>query len=659
MKKRYWAAALALCLLLTGCGGNTAGKETLGQTQDLVPEETEATVPPDGNAQDVTCKGSYTVAPAPEAVVATAGQATLTNEQLQVWYWAEVAQYRQSGQAPAPDFDRPLDRQSCQIDPEVASWQQYFLKRALHTWHSAQALDQQSREVPLETEEAYQPNLDNHATYLTGKPATKYLYGYQEFYSPNTLHQAYLDSLEQTLETLAGEKGYDSVKAMAQEGFGSTQTALMEYAQVYNRSYMYLTHLGYDLKPEAEEVERFRQENQGKQESGHCVDIRHILLVPEDAQTGADGKITASEESWAACEAAADTLLKQWGKNNLGTEATFAELANKQSQDTGTALDGGAYHHIRQGQLIEELDSWCFDGSRQSGDTTVIRTDLGCHILYFSGSTELGYVQAEEELTAQMQSQVIQDARKAYPMEVNYSAIALVDGAGTVSAGEVLYPDVAHERFPEVPLYLQQDYPKTMFGGFKITTNGCGITSMAMLASYLADEEWTPPEMCALYGRYSHSNGTDGMIFNKEPAVLGFYLKEKVYDPRAAKQALEEGYIVVSIQHKGYWTRGGHYIVLESIDEDGLVQVRDSNIYNYGKLEAHKVDKHTWGSITGAGSGYWIFEYKITTIPACSRCGTPEETTGSILKETYTCHKCQKALLRREVYLSGGGESDF
>ena len=50
-----------------------------------------------------------------------------------------------------------------------------------------------------------------------------------------------------------------------------------------------------------------------------------------------------------------------------------------------------------------------------------------------------------------------------------------------------------------------------------------------MLASYMADDELTPPEMCARYGNYSHKNGTDGMIFNYEPAVMGFYLRKKTY----------------------------------------------------------------------------------------------------------------------------------
>ena len=177
-----------------------------------------------------------------------------------------------------------------------------------------------------------------------------------------------------------------------------------------------------------------------------------------------------------------------------------------------------------------------------------------------------------------------------------------------------------------------------------------------MLASYMADDELTPPEMCDRYGNYSHVNGTDGMLFNYEPAVLGFYLKEKTYDPTVAKAALEEGHLVISIQHKGYWTGGGHYIVLEKMNENGLIQVRDSNLYNYGKLEAHKADEHTWGSITGAGSGFWIYEYKVTSIPACTRCGDAESISTSPLAEDYYCEKCAPAILRKNTYLTASGE---
>lgn len=133
---------------------------------------------------------------------------------------------------------------------------------------------------------------------------------------------------------------------------------------------------------------------------------------------------------------------------------------------------------------------------------------------------------------------------------------------------------------------------------------------------------------------------------------MGFYFLEKTYDGREAKAALEKGHLVVCVQHKGYWTRGGHYIVLEHMDEDGLIQVRDSNIYNYSRIRAHVDDRHTWGSITASGDGFWIYEDKITRIPACSRCGTREGQMAGMLEADYICEKCAPALLRRNAYLT-------
>ena len=649
---------LLVLTVLCGCSGKTAAAETpaavveAGETE-ATEATVAATVPEDGDPENVTCKGSY-AAGVTAGVVAKIGEETLTGEQLQVWYWAEVAQYAAENHEVSPDFSRPLDTQVCEMDDSVASWQQYFLREALNAWHSAQALVLQSETVPMPTEEAYKPNLNNYEEYLKDIPATKYLYGYNVYYQVNTLHQEYLEALPERLKAQAVVMGYTDTADMAKQAFGTTEEAVLSYAETLNRGYMYFTDLSYYIEPTQEELLAFYEENKGDySDGGSCVDIRHILLVPEEGTVAESGKVTAAEEAWAACEAQAEQLLADWRKDRRCSEYTFGELAVKQSRDSGTALDGGRYLGIAKGQLMAALDNWCFDAARQPGDTVILRSEYGVHILYFVKSEASAYAEAVADYYEQQQTAILEEAKAAHPMEVSYGDITLGQAKGNVYAGQILYPDVAHERFPEIPLYLQQDYPDTKYGGYKITTNGCGITSLAMLASYMADDELTPPEMCARYGSYSHSNGTDGMIFNYEPAVMGFYLREKTYDNRVAKAALEEGQIVISIQHPGYWTRGGHYIVCEEINEEGLVQVRDSNIYNYGKIHGHKEDLHKWGNIVAAGSGYWIYEDKITYIPACSRCGTGEAITGQLLKEDYVCHKCDTALLRRGSYLAG------
>ena len=691
---RLLSAGLAL-LMLSGCS-QVPGKapETQIPTTEAI-ETTEPTVPPtipaDGNPDDVTCKGSYTADEA--ALQAAAGKPVaevwdqeLTVARLQIYYWAEVAAYRNAENEVAPDFDKPLDTQACSLDSSVNSWQQYFLKRALNTWHSHQALVLRGIEHGVPTEEAYQPNEKRHVEYMTDQPATKVLYGYHDSYVPNSQHQAYLDGMSERLAQLAQEKGLGGISALAEDlaGAGVSESDLLWYADLSNRAYMYFTELHYEVDdPAAEDVAAWFLENEAEYGSidGHRVNVRHILLVPAipvpkqvpswvttepteplgSVDIAEDGTVTCSDALWELCRQEAEQLLSGWAADKESSEATFADMAHKNSDDPGSSKNGGLYTGIAPGQLAKELDDWCFDEARQPGDTEILRTKWGYHILYYSGKTDNGYAAAEADWIAEQDGVTIRLSRNTFPMTVDYSAIVLgtpANTAGVVPTEEILYPDVAHQRYPDVPLYLQQDYPTTKYGAFNITSHGCGITTMAMLASYMADEDLTPPTMCARYGDYSYSTGTDGSLFNEAPAEMNFYLLEKTFEWREAKAAMEEGHLVVVVQHKGYWTRGGHYLVLEKMLEDGRVQVRDSNIFNYGRLHDHKKDSFTWSCITPAGMAYWIYDYKLVTIPACWRCGdgTAEGLIPGLMNGDYTCEKCSAALLRRNTFLTLSGE---
>lgn len=637
MRKKMIVLVILAALLICGCSSPEV-TETVPET--TAEPTTVVTMPP---------LKSYT-GEVNDEVLAKIGEIQLTNRELQAWYWAEVAQYRQENHEVAPDFDIPLDCQTCGIDENAETWQEYFLWEAVNTWHTAQALLIQSREVPIPTEPAYRPSEHYHQQYMEGMPAAKFLYGHNPYYQLNTMHEAYLQELPERLAALAEEKGYADVSRMAQDAFGTGEEALLAYADVYNQGYMYFTAMSYQIQP--------AQQAEGEEEplSGESVDIRHILLIPEATEEeqvsiGADGTVTCPEAAWIACEAAARDLLSKCDQKLRQPEYVFAELAVKHSQDAGTALDGGAYHGIRQGQLMAALDEWCFQAERKAGDTTVIRSEYGVHILYFTGSRTLEQETAERLDKEQQLLAIVEEARQAHPMEADYTVAVLTEAEGTVAAGEILYPDIAHERYPEVPLYLQQDYPVAAYGIGTLAGNGCGITSMAMLATYLADEELTPPELASRFGRYSDAGGTNSQLFQNESSSMGFYLDKLTYDWEEAKEALHQGRIVISLQHAGYWTRYGHFIVIESIHEDDMVQVRDSNIFNYAKRPAHKEDRHTWGSIVTNGQAYWIYEPKITNIPACMRCGSDPMAADILLTQDYLCHKCQPALLRRGIYL--------
>ncbi|MBQ2854545.1 MAG: peptidylprolyl isomerase [Oscillospiraceae bacterium] len=675
---RNQLAALLLCVLLamglTACGSD--GPEPHAETAETTEATIPATVPADGNPEDVTCRGSYSadddaIAAAADIVVASMEGANLTNSQLQIYYWLEVADHRMSDHPQQPDYSRSLDTQTCPLDTGVNSWQQYFLDRALTAWHAHQALVLMSEAEGVPTEEAYKPDLEKHAEYMTGMPATTYLYGWEKSYSPNRLHQAYLDSVPDLLNTLASDNGFadNDAQARAIAGAGASGRDLISYTHTANLAYMYFTEMGYHFEPTAEDIEAWYRENSalcpGAAEK--TVDIRHILMIP-DGVCAADGTVTAGDDAWNACLEQAEELVTQWQTAVKKTrfakyipdqvaEARFSEFAKKNSQDPGSSLIGGLYANIRQGQLAPELDAWCFEDARQYGDSAVIRSSAGYHILFFAGSTEGWQTEAEAGLLARMYTDLVTDAMARYPMDADYSLIRLgqaEDNGSFVTASDLLYPDVAHERFPDMPLYLQQDYPEAMYGDYKLSSHGCGITTLAMLASYMTDQELTPPELAARYGYYCGVRGTEIVLFDNTPAEMGFHLVKRSYNWEEMDAALKNGQVVVSLQTAGYWTRGGHYLAMIALNEDGRYVVRDSNLYNYKRISAHEGDSHTRGSISPASQYYWIYEKKVTSIPTCTRCGSGQTGAPEILfRSAYHCEKCLAAMNRRGNFLTG------
>lgn len=672
-KPHLWLPVLALLgalLILSGCGEATGDVTDTTPTLPEMEATTEETIPPtvpeDGNPEDVTCKGTYTVGDAllsdeADKVVASIGEASLTNRELQVYYWLEVSRWLQEN--PDVSFSQGLDTLMCDV-ADGLTWQQYFLQNALNTWHSYTSLVQMGDREGTPTEAAYQPIESFHEANLNeDMPALRYAYGYANAdYEPNDLHQAYLDSLPQLLEELAVSAGYADVDALVADlaGAGADSAGLEGYADLYNRAYMYFTECTYYMEPAQEDMAQYIADHPelspDEDQTEILVDFRHILFLPENASLAADGTVTASEEDWeAAYDAAYSLYVKSQYKSF--SEDTFGEWANANSADEGSRLNGGLYSSIAQGQLAEPLDSWLFAPERRHGDMAILQTDCGYHLVYFSGTTDRVQAAAQAALTAQMCNELMVYAMETYSMTVDYSAICLglAPQAGQLlTPDSMLYPDIAHERYPTAPQFFQQDYPYTYYGQYPIASWGCGITTMAMLSSYMTDEEWTPPELCAIYGYYNTEKGTNIVMYDDVPGEMGFYLEKRTWDWNEVVAALENGQVVACLQYAGYWTKGGHFLLLQRVREDGLIEVRDSNLFNFGSLSGHQINGHEPSVITPKAAYYWIYQKKITRIPACWRCDDTnhEDVALAMFTGSYCCPKCTAALARRSNFLA-------
>ncbi len=108
------------------------------------------------------------------------------------------------------------------------------------------------------------------------------------------------------------------------------------------------------------------------------VDVRHILFMTTDSQTGealSDDKIKQAETN-------AKKALADWEAGDK-TEDSFAQYATDLSEDTGSASNGGLCENTLPGQMVAEFDEWIFDASRKEGDTEIIKTQYGYHVMYF------------------------------------------------------------------------------------------------------------------------------------------------------------------------------------------------------------------------------------------------------------------------------------
>ena len=109
--------------------------------------------------------------------------------------------------------------------------------------------------------------------------------------------------------------------------------------------------------------------------------VRHILIT--EANLGLAEGETAAE---GAVLAKAQEILNSWD----GTEDGFAALAKEYTQD-GNGSVGGIYEKVVKGQMVPSFEDWCYAEGRKSGDTGIVETTHGQHIMYFVGYGETQY----------------------------------------------------------------------------------------------------------------------------------------------------------------------------------------------------------------------------------------------------------------------------
>ncbi len=396
------AIAVVVALVVGGLSGGTGAKDPSAPV-----ETTEATIPSDGNPDDVTCKGTYTVTDEEilaqkDQVVATLNGEKLTNEELQIYYWMQVydflEKYGQYAAAFGMDTNTPLDMQKS-MDPEL-TWQQFFLREALNSWKNYKSLSTKARE------EGFEMNAD---------------------------FAKQLEDLPANLEATAKSSGFETVDDMihADMGVGAGVGAYMAYMNDYYTGHLYYGSNMDKIEVTDAEVEAFFDSHADaylekglKKGDDKVVDVRHILITPEGGTTDEKGNTTYSDEEWQACEQAAQAVLDEYLAGEQ-TQERFAELATKYSKDPGSAAKGGLYMNVRKGQMVAPFEEWSFDDSRAVGDYGLVKTDYGYHVMYYVDSRLIWHTTAMQDLLIEKGNEFLNNVVAQYDYTVDYPAIAL------------------------------------------------------------------------------------------------------------------------------------------------------------------------------------------------------------------------------------------
>lgn len=157
-------------------------------------------------------------------------------------------------------------------------------------------------------------------------------------------------------------------------------------------------------------------------------------------------------------------------------------------------------------------------------------------------------------------------------------------------------------------VYYDQTQYYNAYGDDTIAGSGCGPTSLAMVATYLTGESITPVD--AIWcgdSFYVPGVGTSWSYFSAAAYHFGFRMEEQTGYFSRAVEALEQGKVVISAQSAGIFTRGGHFIVLAGIDENGKIIVYDPNGGN-GYNPNGEGAAFSQAQVSASGTMYWIFD---------------------------------------------------
>ena len=387
----------------TGEPVNTGEPASTGEpvgTGDNGNTDPSATEPEDPAMTAVRAKDFYTedeIAaddPRLDEVVAECGDYTLTNRQAQIFYGMQYVSFMSNYGAYAEyfglDSTKPLKEQASMA--EGLTWEQYFLMAAM---------------------EQFQQN----AGAATAAKKANYVLPEQE--------QADLEDFLKSLADEGKSYGFETADAYLQDSFGSAITFAdyENYLRLYFQAMSYENSIYLSVDPTDADLQAYVDEHADEfadmDMEARSIDVRHILISYD---RDGDGEATDAEKAEAKTKA--EELLAEYLTDPK--EEHFADLANLNSEDPGSNTKGGLYEGVKEGDMVEAFNDWCFDTARQAGDTGIVETEkYGFHVMYFVGSDLSWKTEARHSIRMAHTNAFIDELATSYPCTIRYENVVL------------------------------------------------------------------------------------------------------------------------------------------------------------------------------------------------------------------------------------------
>ena len=120
--------------------------------------------------------------------------------------------------------------------------------------------------------------------------------------------------------------------------------------------------------------------------------VRHILVDFKGGTTDENGVVTYTDEEKATAKADAEAILAELTADGTVTEEEFSDMAYNKSVDSSSSI-GGLFENItpEDGVYVQAFKDWAMDASRIAGETGIIESEYGYHVMYYVSDAELNY----------------------------------------------------------------------------------------------------------------------------------------------------------------------------------------------------------------------------------------------------------------------------